>query len=42
MLGENQRPPGSRVRIHYLSGFVYRSNCVGKGVKMRVAPQHGS
>ncbi|MET9301762.1 recombinase family protein [Micromonospora aurantiaca] len=41
MLRENQRPPGSRVRIHYLSGFVYCSNCVGKGVKMRVAPQHG-
>jgi site-specific DNA recombinase len=40
MLTGNQRPPGSRVRIHFLSGFVYCSDCGTKGVKMRVCPQH--
>lgn len=35
-----QRPAGSRVRRHYLTGFVYCSDCVKLGVKMRASPQH--
>lgn len=41
MLASNQRTPGSRVRQHYLSGFVWCSTCVKVGAKMRVCPQHG-
>lgn len=36
-LDSNQRPPGSRVRLHYLSGHVYCQRC---GVRMGVKPQH--
>lgn len=41
LLDSKERPPGSRVRLHYLSGYVACSSCVDKGVKMRVCPQHG-
>ncbi|MFG1847804.1 recombinase family protein [Micromonospora carbonacea] len=41
LLASNERSPGSRVRKHYLSGFVYCSDCADKDVKMRVCPQHG-
>ena len=39
LLDSNERAPGSRVRKHYLSGFVFCSDCVEQGVKMRVTPQ---
>lgn len=41
MLAANRRAPGSKVRLHYLSGFVYCSDCGEKNVKMRVCPQAG-
>ncbi|MEU7609526.1 recombinase family protein [Micromonospora sp. NPDC049204] len=41
LLASNQRAPGSRVRVHYPSGFVYCSDCFHKAVKMRVCPQRG-
>ncbi|MDP9144698.1 MAG: recombinase family protein [Actinomycetota bacterium] len=41
LLDSHDRPPGSRVRLHYLSGFVFCSACVDKGVKMRVNAQRG-
>lgn len=41
LLMARERPPGSRVRKHYLSGYVFCSDCVEKGVKMRVGPQAG-
>lgn len=36
-LDSNERPPGNRARVHYLSGFVYCSSCV---LKMRPKPAH--
>ena len=36
LLDSKERAPGSRVRIHYLTGFVYCSGCVVRGVKMGV------
>lgn len=41
LLDSKQRAPGHRVRTHYLTGFVYCSDCVDKGVKMRPCPQAG-
>lgn len=41
LLDAKERAPGSRVRLHYLSGYVYCSDCLGKGVRMKVCPQHG-
>jgi site-specific DNA recombinase len=41
LLDSNQRPPGSRVRIHYLTGSVYCSDCAAERVKMQVGTQHG-
>lgn len=41
LLDSKERAPGSRVRLHYLSGYVYCSDCVTNGVKMRVCPQAG-
>lgn len=42
MLDHNQRSPGaSRVRIHYLSGYVFCSDCARERIKMRVGRQHG-
>lgn len=41
LLDVKERPLGSRVRKHYLSGLVSCSDCVERGVKMRVCPQHG-
>jgi site-specific DNA recombinase len=38
LLDAKHRPPGRRVRTHYLTGFVYCSSC---GVRMRVASHHG-
>ncbi|HKT02724.1 MAG TPA: recombinase family protein [Rugosimonospora sp.] len=40
LLAAKQRPPGSRVKIHYLSGFVYCSDCAGRDVAMRVGRFH--
>lgn len=37
-LDSGRRPPGSRVRIHYLAGFVRCGKC---DAVMRVGPQHG-
>jgi len=45
LLDSNQRSPGSRVRIHWLSGYVFCSRCAdrndGRGVKMRVGKHAG-
>ncbi|MBM0238435.1 recombinase family protein [Micromonospora sp. ATA32] len=41
LLDAKERPPGSRVRLHYLTGFVYCSDCGERGIKMAVVPQHG-
>jgi site-specific DNA recombinase len=41
VLDAKTRAPGSRVRMHYLTGFVFCSACVDKGVKMRPCPQAG-
>lgn len=41
LLDSKHRPEGSRVRVHYLSGFVFCSSCADKGVKMRVCKAHG-
>nr|WP_051809911.1 recombinase family protein [Actinoplanes subtropicus] len=41
VLDAKTRAPGSRVRMHYLTGFVYCSDCADKGVKMRPCPQAG-
>lgn len=41
LLDSNERPPGSRVRIHYLTGSVYCSACVDRGVKMGSITQAG-
>ncbi|HEX8630786.1 MAG TPA: recombinase family protein [Catenuloplanes sp.] len=38
---DNKGRRGSRVRLHYLTGFVYCSECGTRGVKMSVVPQHG-
>lgn len=38
MLDSKHRPPGSRVRLHYLSGFVRCGTC---GTAMRVKTHHG-
>lgn len=38
LLDSAHRPPGSRVRVHYLSGYVLCSDC---RIKMRVCPQAG-
>jgi hypothetical protein len=36
LLAGNLRPPGSRVRKHFLSGFVFCSDCADKDVKMKL------
>lgn len=41
LLDDPGRAPATRVRKHFLSGFVYCSDCVDKGVKMKVGPHHG-
>jgi site-specific DNA recombinase len=41
LLDAKQRPAGARARVHYLSGFVYCSDCGPRGVKMRACPQAG-
>lgn len=45
LLDARHRPEGSRVRVHWLSGFVFCSSCAdkggGRGVKMRVSRRHG-
>lgn len=40
LLNSNQRAPGSRVRLHYLSGFVFGGCCVERNVRMKVSRQH--
>lgn len=35
------RPPGSRVRTHYLTGFVFCSGCVERDIRMGVRRGHG-
>ncbi|MFF4810565.1 recombinase family protein [Micromonospora chersina] len=42
LLDAKERPVGSRVRKHYLSGLVFCSDCVKGGVRMRVGTQHGN
>ncbi|MGH8774811.1 MAG: ComEC/Rec2 family competence protein [Jiangellaceae bacterium] len=40
-LDSRQRPPGARVRTHYLTGFVFCSDCAKRGVAMKVSRHHG-
>jgi hypothetical protein len=40
-LDARQRPPGARVRTHYLTGFVFCSDCGARGVAMKVNRHHG-
>jgi len=39
-LDGNVRPPGARVRTHYLTGFVYCDSCGAAG-RMGIKPAHG-
>jgi DNA invertase Pin-like site-specific DNA recombinase len=41
LLDSDERPPGSRVRTHYLTGIVYCGRCAEKNMRMGVVPQHG-
>lgn len=41
MLDSHERSPGSRVRLHWLSGYVFCADCVKNGVKMRVGRHAG-
>lgn len=36
------RNPGARVRTHYLTGYVFCSGCVEKGIRMGVKTHHGA
>jgi DNA invertase Pin-like site-specific DNA recombinase len=40
LLDSNVRPVGSRVRCHYLTGFMFCSDCVARNVRMRVGTHH--